>query len=890
MISIRGECFMNNRLKSKLVPYSIVAFVVLTTLSVFQNCSKVSFDPVDPKLFEASSSNPLYADGKMGESINLPELKLFFVIDNSFTMSTSNIKLSDAFNNLFNGSNASNLALFNTEITLISTAQNLSGSPSADRRNPLVAELLTHNYAGLQMRTPNDLNQQERQNSVTGVIPGDLVGYELNQQANAFSGKDILFSPASVVGLKANVDGTVLFETSIKKPQNASIDTLINEFRARMDLLNPNRNHITDGDVYGPAMSNESGLCAMARLMKDNSKFMKSSDIVSFILVSDEDDVYNAGENCLDSFKQVPKSGTFVSGTCNYTDTTINFKYNKTKVKYSYTIPATTGTLATQAKCTITKENGFEISYNIAWQDTVTTTSYTYSTPLSYYLEVHYTQDNIPKVRYDGPTSTTVAVDLTGKCNQSNISQISGLPSNIAYDATHKPVCGTTTTTPHTDTSHPERAVANGLSSKALFNNKATLLTDSALVANGLTADTVAYSCNDACLTKLKTMIRAKDSRFSGHPEYYFSGEFKISKYYFDDGAAAKIQDNITVSSQAACDSYKSNATASGLKINEDFTAGSAGTSGTGASTGNSDYTVDEPITSCSTLCSNTYFCKDKPAGTTVSQALASATGQPGFACTGFETVDSGFVNFKSGGGGFDGAYTCDTQCKDTNICPTSGTMTVKDYVTQQKALEKKVVTGCEAPKTPGSTSFASEPSTYKCPRGTISYTNQNQILPQEAKSFVSGTKDNGAVDKDLISFISGKTEEVFGDNKPFFNFFVMTHEDATNGLLREQQTEGANYVKLSDLMRTNGAKSGVTSILSTNYGDSLKDLSEIIRIKVGRSIFFPQVESWHMIRKVWVNNYQMQQGKDWTASGGTVNFKDGVKVERLDKVTIQFY
>lgn len=881
---------MTNRLKSKLVPYSIVAFVVLTTFSVFQNCSKVSFDPVDPKLFEASSSNPLYADGKMGESINLPELKLFFVIDNSFTMSTSNIKLSDAFNNLFNGSNASNLALFNTEITLLSTAQNLSGSASADRNNSLVTELLKHNYAGLQMRTPNDLNQQERQTTVTGVIPGDLVGYELNPKSNAFSGKDILFSPASVVGLKANSEGTVQFESSIKKPQNASIDTLINEFKARMDLLNPNRNHITDSDVYGPAMSNESGLCTMARLMKDNSKFMKPSDIVSFILVSDEDDVYNQGVNCLDSFKQIPKPGTFVSGTCNYTDTTINYKFNKTKIKYSYTIPATTATPGTPAKCTITKENGFEITYNIAWQDTVETTTYTYSTPLSYYVEVHYTQDNIPKVRYDGPTATTVTVDLTGKCNQATISQISGLPSNIAYDTTHKPVCGTTTTTTHVTTTHPERSVATGLSSKALFSNKATLLTDAALATNGLTADTVAYSCNEACLTKLKAMIRSKDSRFTGHSEYYFSGEFKIAKYYYNDGNAAKIQDNVTVSSQAACDSYKTSAMTSGLKINEDFTAGTTGTAGTAASTGYSDYTVDEGITSCSTLCSNTYFCKDKPAGTTVSQALTTLTGKSDLACTGFETVESGFVNFKSGGGSFDGAYTCDTQCKDTNICATSGTMTVRDYVAQQKLLEKKVVTSCEAPKTPGSTTFANEASTYKCPRGTISYTNQNQILPQESKTYVSGTKDNGSVDKDLISFIADKSEEVFGDNKPFFNFFVMTHDDATGGRLQEQQAEGVNYVKLSDLMRTKGAKSGVTSILSTNYGDSLKDLSEIIRIKVGRSIFFPQVESWHMIRKVWVNNYQMQQGKDWTASGGTVNFKDGVKVERLDKVTIQFY
>lgn len=868
--------------QKRILPILTLTAVATCSAVIFQNCSQVAFTPsVDGALEAASTKSPQYADGKMGETTNLPDLKLFFIIDNSHTMSSSNIKLGEAFSDLFAGSNSNNLALFNTEVSVISTAQNLNRDASKLNRSlPLVNALLSSNFDAIRTLPKLQLNQSDRAAMVSGRIPGDLIGVELTKKTNGFGTEDIFIKPAMVAGLGDGPNGTALFQSTIKKPVSGSVAALNAEFKARLDLLNPNRNEITDADLLGEPMSQESGLCALARILKNSDTLMKPSDIVSFVVVSDEDDAFSAGAHCLEAFKKALDPKEYVSGTCNYQETKLSYKIKNTKIDYTYTIDAVAAKPRVPAQCTVTNGNQFNVSYNI--KKSVSTTTTPYSTAVTYYLAVNYTQDNIVKVKYVLQPVKSIALNLDGKCDAANLK--SQLPANTEFAiANYKPVCAAAVAgTPVTSSSLVTQA--SNQSTDTLYGGKISL-SDASLASVGLTALELTTQCGSgsACLqTKLPALLKAKDSRFSDST--LVATDLAVKFYAAGSATLATYKDvNKLDLSSTDCDAKLTLCRNEGLQCAKTYVAAVAEVPAVAAQTKSTSKTVDEVVTSCDSLCSGTSFCASTPTKT-IREYVQSADNKANVTCTTLSSVSSSVLNVNSGNA-FNGGFSCLSQCKDTTYCPSEGTKLVKDYLQGQLALSKKVMESCAEVVDNKSVAFTDQPGTYQCAKGTMLVTGKDNSKLLDRTEYVSGTKPEGGVAKDLVSFVADKSKDYFAQNKPFFNFFVMQPEDAAAGRLANQQTVGTNYNKLSTVV---GGRS--SSILQPSYSNSLKDLSEVIKSRVGKSIYFPQVENWNTIKNVWVNGVLATEGRDWNASGSMVTFTDNFKIERLDQVRIEFY
>jgi hypothetical protein len=879
--AIRGGITMALFSRKRLLPYVTLATVATISAVIFQNCSQVAFTPAVDGILNAASIEPLYADGKMGETTNLPDLKLFFIIDNSHTMSSSNIKLSDSFADLFAGTNSNSLSLFNTEVSVISTAQNLNRDVSKINRNmPLVNSLLSSNYAAISTLPKLQLTQSDRGTTVSGRIPGDLIGIELTKKLNSLGGEDILIRPAPVAGLSDGPNGTVLFESSIKKPVSGSVSSLNSEFKSRLDLLNPTRNEIVDSDLLGEPMSQESGLCALARILKNSETYMKPSDIVSFVVVSDEDDAFSSGAQCLEAFKKALDPNAYISGTCNYQETKLSYKVKNTKIDYTYQTASTPAKPGIPAKCTVTDGDQFALTYNI--KKTVSTTTVPYSTVVNYYLATSYTQDNIVKVKYDKQAPKTVAINLDGKCDSANLKSL--LPANTEYTvAAYKPACAPAVAgTPVTNSSLVTQ-YANQ-TTDTLYNGKISL-SDTSLASVGLTASELTTNCgtSSACYkTKLPDLLKRKDSRLNDAA--LLVTDISV-KFYSAGSATLSIFNNVNnldVSS-TVCDGHLTACRNQGLQCAKSYTAAVAPQPATDGQTLTASKTVDEVVTSCDALCSGTSFCASTPTKT-IREYIQTADGKSNVVCKAYTAGVSGLLNVNNGTA-FNGGFSCLSQCKDTAYCPSEGTKLVKDYLQGQLALSKKTFDSCSEVVDNKSVAFTDQPGTYQCAKGELSVNGVNSAKLLDRTEYVSGTKPEGGVAKELIPFITDKTKDYFKQNKPFFNFFVMQPEDQAAGRLADQQTVGASYNKLSAAV---GGRNN--SILLPSYSSSLKDLSEVIKARVGKSIYFPQVEQWQKIHSVWVNDVHAVEGRDWNASGSMVTFTDAFRIERLDHVKIEYY
>lgn len=862
------------RFTKRFLPYSALAAVAVSSAVIFQNCSQVAFSPAVDGVLDVASANPNYADGTMGETTNLPDLKLFFVIDNSHTMSSSNIKLSDSFADLFSGSNSNSLALFNTEVSIISTAQNLNRDAAKLNRNmPLVSWLLSNNLDAIYTVPKYQLSQNDRSSILTGRIPGDLIGIQATKKINGLGGDDILIQPAPVVGLSDGPNGTTLFASSIKKPVSGSVDALNAEFKARLDLLNPSRNNVIDSDLLGEPMSQESGLCALARILKNSDTFMKPSDIVSFVVVSDEDDAFSSGAQCVEAFRKALDPNTYISGTCEYQETKLSYKTKTTTLNYTYTTAGTTATARIPAQCTVTDGNQVQFVYNI--KKYVTTTTPQYSTVVNYYLATSYTQDNIVKWNYTKQAPKTIAANLDGKCDATNLKAY--LPSNTEYTiAEYKPVCDAAVR-------GADLVVTNLTTVYAGQSTPIMGLNDAALTTAGLTPSELISACGSAtaCFTtKIPSVIRAKDSRLSDTSllitdigvRYYSAGSTTLA--IFGDYNKKDI-------SSADCDAALTSCSSQGLKCVKSYVAEVPAKTATSGQTLTASKTLDGTITSCDSSCAGTSFCGNTPTKTIKDYIQTADNRLSVVSCSNFISGVSNAVAVNNGNP-FLGGFSCLSQCKDTTICPGEGTKLVKDYLQTLAGL--KIIDSCSESVQNQSVPFTNQPGSYTCAKGSISVTGLNSSQLMDRTEYVSGTKPAGGVDKDLISFVSGKSNDFFAQNKPFFNFFVMQPADQAAGRLADQQSVGVSYNKLSAVV---GGRSN--SILLPSYSSALKDLSEVIKTRVGKSIYFPQVGSWQTIHSVWVNGVEAKQGQDWNASGSMVTFTDSFNIQRLDHVKIEY-
>lgn len=358
---------------------ALVAILLTTSALAYQNCSSATSFSASENLNSLVDDSipivPNFATKIAGDSESFPPLKLIFVVDNSGTMEVNQINLSNAFDRMFVGSNATNLAPFDTTAFVISTAQN-----SPDKTSAVFSRLPTQTAESFGSLPINEF-QANRGSTLSGLIPGDLVGYGLATTTTA-ERTVTSFYPAPVALFRPGIGGSTAVSRFSHKSQNGSVDTFSADFKERLAILNPTKSAIdptTTRGVLDDVVDKESGLCGVARVLRNNAGFVNPGDLASIIIVSDENDADPSGRSCYDSIIEAKSGVNYVDGRCEATQTNLIYRAENEN-------PA-------KAKCKVDYQTGF--AYRVDYKNpTVDVTYFTKAmkydqlqTDVSYYTK-----------------------------------------------------------------------------------------------------------------------------------------------------------------------------------------------------------------------------------------------------------------------------------------------------------------------------------------------------------------------------------------------------------------------------------------------------------------------------------------------------------------------
>ena len=358
-----------------------LSIVVFGGLLSFQNCAQVSFEaatqasnaptggagapdgdvgvegtgsqiPVTP-----TKIDPQYAELRAGDSANFPKLKLVFVVDNSGTMQANQISLASSFSTMFEGDNAKSLAPFDTTAFVLSTSQ-MSVKKSDDAVT--YSRLPRKGPAEIGSMSSADLSAGPRASIIDGTLAGDLVGYRaIESTVDGLTSTD--YRPAPVVGI-STTGGQTVARPGAHKPKDAPVADFARDFRDRIAVLDPARSAIdpnTKRGILDKVVDQESGLCALARVMKHSNEYFQPGDMAAFVVVTDENDADEKGLSCLESVKDLKGAEDLVDGQCVTPRTELTYR------------PANPNPSA--ANCAVSYQTGFKYKYTYNLPKTDTT-------------------------------------------------------------------------------------------------------------------------------------------------------------------------------------------------------------------------------------------------------------------------------------------------------------------------------------------------------------------------------------------------------------------------------------------------------------------------------------------------------------------------------------
>ena len=430
----------------------------------FQNCAPVKFEGVEQASKVVNQSIPGSAVVTAGDTDTFPPLKLVFVVDNSGTMQINQINLSSAFGKMFEGSNASNLTPFESTAYLFNTSQK-----SIDKNNALFAKVPSISPFELNGRTYADLMGMRGTTTTQGLLAGDLAGYAAKLEDKAGL-KTVNYIPAPVVGIK-QAGSLATVSLGVSKTQDGSVADFAKEFRDRIAILDPARSAIDSGTLSGildPIVDKESGLCALARVMKNNENFVPKGSVAAFVVVSDENDADPSGSACIDQVADYQSTEDYIDGRCEQDRTVLSYRPLNTNpasascnvsynvgfnYSYTYSIPTTIVTYYTKARSYERPQS--TVTYrNYMNQQTIPQTlvkyftfSYTYELKQT---EVTYFKQTAPCPMRDGvctgpATYQSYKTNLEGDFADNCSTFVSGrLPSGALYsESGYLPSCKT---------------------------------------------------------------------------------------------------------------------------------------------------------------------------------------------------------------------------------------------------------------------------------------------------------------------------------------------------------------------------------------------------------------------------------------------------------------
>lgn len=440
-----------------------VLAIVFSTMFAFQNCSDVSFQQskfVDP--FNSITRDPtkLYSLLTVG-STPMPDLKMIFVVDNSYTMTANQVNLANSFANMLSEKNSANLTPFNTTTYLFNTAQ-LALPATSTKLNSLEQLLFSEAELNALLASPSfdanaffTMHRPAAPLELSGAIPGDTFGYSLSRWGTGQYSYEFL--PMPVLGFVESENGFNL-QKGIAKAANLKAEAMVSEFQERLSYLNNLRSHAD----YPEISDNESGMCALARILKNNNDYVKSGDIPAFVIVSDENEANPTGDKCVDKFNTFVGNEDLIKGYCEERQTTINGTYitivpercvvsykNAYSVSYDYSVPATkvdyyvSRTESPRTKISYYKSNGYTAPRTTINYHELTQQSYK-QTRVQFYLRQCEMRDGViiletcknvlqPAVVVDG--------DKVSQCVQTALAINAKALYGDAYLSTEQPAC-----------------------------------------------------------------------------------------------------------------------------------------------------------------------------------------------------------------------------------------------------------------------------------------------------------------------------------------------------------------------------------------------------------------------------------------------------------------
>lgn len=343
----------------------------LTTILFYQNCGQqgeiaLQVDPAQlggekDDICEVNPNHSLCTNiapiGKVEEyryidvkQPNIPDLKIFLVLDNSDSMRVSQVNLVNNIEKMFS-ENGDGLRDYNSEIFIITTAQlnnigNKIFKTSIDYKNDY-HKVLEKLYTVQNSNLINSLLPFLRPlvggvTKTNGLLAGDMVGFYAksvrtpSSVAPNYDALEMNFYPAYLASLN---QPSIL---SVKYTKGGSIAELVNRLKERVELLNPDNqilsktisidNTTADNIPLSDVVEKESGLCALGRVVHDaknnpSESLIKKGELAAFILVSDEEEHDVAGAECVKTFKyQQPLPGTLYKGVCADNEASVSYE------------------------------------------------------------------------------------------------------------------------------------------------------------------------------------------------------------------------------------------------------------------------------------------------------------------------------------------------------------------------------------------------------------------------------------------------------------------------------------------------------------------------------------------------------------------------------------
>jgi hypothetical protein len=894
-------------MKTKMRALSAVVGIVILIILGFQNCAKVKVSSVEDTPSQALNVPSSFSSAVVGTS-ELADLKMLFVVDNSYTMSKNNVNLAQSFPTLFNSQNSDSLARFSVTSGLITVAQR---TPAASLSDQTRIKQLTSWQVAPSVTNATQLTSL-RQGLSLGKLAGDSIGYSVQNQTDG----SFVLEPALVLGVKA--DGKISGEISKGKSETPS--AMVTEFTNRLSLLQniPVENYQANSDI----LDNESGLCAVARVLRSPSSFMKAGDLPVFNVFTDEDDSDVDGKNCVASYIYSEENDYRIDGVCETRKTTLNYQTNTTKA----------------ASCQISYEDTF--TWSLAY------TSQAPSSSLTFYKADHY---SCPQTMLNYTAATAfqrkkVAVDVTYK----TFKVLDGVKVYDAGTQIRKQSFNGDKTTTECQTAAKtllntasEEYVSN-ICDKSLVADTTCTVADATCVVSSSTAKSVAVTGDftQSCATK----ISQTDSKnyIAGTGTCTLAKDPVNSSTAVGTSCTAVLKTTADVvtavakdlSIQSVCETEAKNrgaildgshpatcstswstknetpktgslsllswpsVTAAGLTCPTDVKNQVITTAGVSAAV----------VTGCaiSSLHTTTVTPTLTAADCQTQASSYCATQKNGINCRFVSTIQASTTATNQALQA-DEDLTCTTKCQDskTGICkPTASlatvnpAMTIADYLTQGY----KAISGCVSATTVASGQVSSYNAALESQKASLCAAKTANGLPIYnrvstapyhkpglAPDYVAGntTAADGSLQPktDLPTYILQRSKELFGQQLPIVNLFIRTKDDPTG----DNGSEGKAYERLATMM--NGQ---FQSVLSPDYSSALKDLAKIINSKITRSFKVPNMTSTQQVVAVSIKAKatgvtRNLASTEWSQSGQTVQVIPTVTLDIGDELQFEF-